>query len=148
MISIKKLATIIIVITMILSVFGYAIMFVYRGIEQKRGRERINYVMEGALSEETKSFLLSRGITILEFYYNENVSPEVISQIENLPTIYTTPSGAIQLVVVKINSTTPKIKISSLNGEVEVGEMNLSKLEKELCSVLTVTPVECLNFSE
>lgn len=147
----KKAATILIIVVMILSVFGYAAVFLYRGLTQKQGQQEISYVMKQKLNNEIKSYLIDNGITILEVYYGDNIDPKLLYSIEALPTEYTTLTGNIQIVISEIyekNRSDVKVSIQSMNGKEEVEPKTFDDIKGPLCSLLTVTPVECLNVTE
>ncbi len=140
----KQIATIVIAVTMVLSIFGYGVRF-FSGEETKTVK-KIYYIMQGPVDEQTESMLISKGFTILELYYNQSLDPSIKSAVENLPREYTTDNGAIQLIVWEIPSNETMVRIRSMKGEEEV-EMNMTEIKNSLCTLLYITPVECLNIT-
>ena len=149
--STRKAATILIALVMVLSVFSYAAMSIYRGLTQQQEQQQINYVMKERLSNETKDFLISRGVTIIEVYYGDYTDSQLLYSIEGLPTEYTTPVGSVQIIVSEIyeqerNNT--EVIIESMNGQEKIEIETFDDLKGPLCNLLTVVPVECLNITE
>ena len=140
----KQIATIIIAVTMVLSIFGYGIRFF--SSEQSKTVKKIYYIMQGPVDKQTESMLISKGFTILELFYNQSLDPSIKSAVESLPRKYTTDSGAIQLIVWEIPSNETMARIRSMKGEEEV-EMNMTEIKNSLCALLYITPVECLNIT-
>ena len=85
--------TMLIVFTMSVSVFAYALMSMTRD-QNNRQNMITSFIVDGNVSNEVKQRYIQQGITFLTLYYNENTSDDLISLVEDLPARFTTSFGS------------------------------------------------------
>ena len=101
------------------------------------------YVVDGPIDQQLENKYIQGGVTFLKLYKNEHVDSSVISFVNQAPETFLTPSGQVQLIVIKINATENYANIINLNGENRVDDLSQDKMFDELCKALLSPPTEC-----
>lgn len=124
-----------------------SIAFVFVGfspVQQNQLQPLDRYVVEGEIDPQLESAYIQNGATFLKFYYNDGTDRRLVSFVESAPEQFTTPSGQIQMFVLKIQSPTTYARILNINGPVDLSDLNEGKIFDALCSSLLAPPTECV----
>ncbi|MCD6092637.1 MAG: hypothetical protein J7J38_01285 [Candidatus Aenigmarchaeota archaeon] len=147
----KIILTMLIVFTMSVSVFAYALMSMTRD-QNNRQNMITSFIVDGNVSNEVKQRYIQQGITFLTLYYNENTSDDLVSLVEDLPARFTTSFGEYQIIIIKVydNETNQTYAVlESINGKEMVNVTKADDMIKPLCAILSYPSIECVsNISE
>ena len=101
------------------------------------------YVIDGPIDAQLENAYLQGGVTFLKLYHNDQMDSSVISFANQAPETFLTPSGQVQLIVLKINSTENYVNIVNINGETRVDDLSQDSMFDALCTSLLAPPTEC-----
>ena len=125
-----------------------SIAFVFSGFAPQQTNEQLkpldSFVVEGEIDLRLEAAYIQGGFTFLKYFYGADADPQISSFIEQAPESFKTPSGQIQIIVIKIRSSDTLARIVNANGDVEVRDLTTDKIFDALCSTLTVPPTECV----
>lgn len=134
----------------IIFIFGMSsIAFVFSGFggntNQQNGLKPLDrYVVDGEIDQRLEDAYIQGGFTFLKFYYNSSADSRLVSFVEQAPELFTTSSGQVQLIVLKIASPTTYGRVININVAADIPEINRDTLFDSLCSALLSPPAECV----
>jgi hypothetical protein len=100
------------------------------------------FVLRENITEDVRSYYVSRGLTFLEVHYGYGTD---IKSIEDFPNQFMTPNNQVQLIIIEIPDYERYYAIAeSFNGIEEINSTELNQLAKGICNVLLYPPVECI----
>ncbi|MFH0832132.1 MAG: hypothetical protein V1900_00195 [Candidatus Aenigmatarchaeota archaeon] len=119
------------------STIAYVMTGTDKGSEQLKPLDK--FVVDGELNQNQEYLQLSMGFTILKLY-----SQSDFFEADQLPDIFKTNNGQVQLIVEKINANETHVKITGPNNEEEFANVTKEKIYNALCRTLYDPPaVEC-----
>ena len=133
--------SLIIIAIMFVSILSYAVMNVLS--QSQSGEAQLKgFVLRENITEDVRSYYVSRGLTFLELHYGYGAD---IKSIEDFPNQFMTPKSQIQLIIIEVPDYERSYAIAeSLNGIEEINSTELNQLAKGICNVLLYPPVECI----
>lgn len=127
---------------MAISVIGGVFFYIDSPGSSNHAEQITGFIVKGNVSESMRQQYISRGMTFIEVHYDSSTE-QYLKDLETYPEQLTTPGGSIQVIVVEIGESDPKIIAESLNGMEEM-EFDDPEIFKKLCSILYYPPVECI----
>ncbi len=101
------------------------------------------YVVDGPIDIRLENTYIQGGVTFLKIYKNDQIENSVIYFADQAPETFLTPSGQVQLIVLKINSTENYASIVNINGETRIDDISQDSIFDALCTYLLAPPTEC-----
>lgn len=124
-----------------------SIAFVFTGFGPQETNTDIkpldSYVVNGDISSQLENAYVQGGFTFLKFYYNNETDPRIVSFAEQAPQLFTTASGQVQLIVLKIESPASYGRLVNINGAIDLPELTADSIYNSLCTSLIAPPPEC-----
>jgi hypothetical protein len=125
-----------------------SIAFVFSGFGQQQSNNDLKpldkYVVDEEIDPRLENAYIQGGFTFLKFYYNNTVDRNLVAFVEQAPDSFITPTGQIQLIVLKIQSPTTYARILNINGAVDLADLTTDKIFESLCANLISPPTECV----